>query len=78
VPLVPEGSVDEAITNGCAGAGATTIEVDADAVCAGLPESVTVTEKLTVPAVVGVPEITPDDAESERPFGNLPDVTDHV
>ena len=63
---------------GAAPAAAIAIEVDADAVCAGLPESVTVTEKLAVPAAAGVPEITPDDAESERPLGNWPDVTDHV
>jgi hypothetical protein len=75
---VPDGSVDEVITSGGGAAAATAIEVDADAVCAGLPESVTVTEKLAVPAAVGVPEIPPDDADSESPLGNWPDVTDHL
>lgn len=39
--------------------------------------SVTVTVKLEVPAVVGVPEITPA-ALRLNPAGKVPDVTDHV
>jgi hypothetical protein len=49
----------------------------ADAVCAGELLSVTVTVKLDVPAVVGVPEITPP-LDIVNPAGRLPDVTDHV
>jgi hypothetical protein len=72
---VPEGSAEVVIVSAF---GATTIEVDADAVCTGLPESVTVIAKLNVPLVVGVPEITPVDAEIVRPLGSWPDVTDQA
>jgi hypothetical protein len=43
VPTVPESSDEVVIARG---AGATVIEADTDAVCAGLPESVEVTAKL--------------------------------
>jgi hypothetical protein len=56
----------------------TTIDVDADAVWAGLAESFTVTAKLNVPLAAGVPEIRPVDADMERPLGNWPEVIDHV
>jgi hypothetical protein len=46
----------------------------ADAVVAGEPESVTLTVKLEVPAVVGIPEIVPVDAVRVRPAGNAPEV----
>jgi hypothetical protein len=58
--------------------GATTMEVGADAVCTGLPESFTLTVKLNVPLDVGIPEITPVDSAIDRPLGNWPDETDHV
>ena len=40
------------------------------AVWAGLPESVTSTEKSYVPAAVGVPEITPVEGASVSPAGS--------
>jgi hypothetical protein len=46
----------------------------AEAEVAGEPESVTLTVKLEVPAVVGVPEITPVAAVSVRPAGSEPEV----
>jgi len=46
----------------------------AEAEVAGEPESVTLTVKLEVPAVVGVPEITPVAAASVRPAGSEPEV----
>jgi hypothetical protein len=42
------------------------------AVCRGLLESVALTLKLYVPAVVGVPEITPVLAVSLKPAGSAP------
>jgi hypothetical protein len=47
------------------------------AVSAGVLESVAVTEKLEVPAVVGVPVIAPF-AASVRPVGSAPVVTAQV
>jgi hypothetical protein len=41
-------------------------------------ESVTVTVKLEVPAVVGVPEMTPVAGAKVRPVGRVPTVTDQV
>src|SRR5208283_3639296 len=73
--MVPESSVDAVIASPL---GATTIEVGAVAVCTGLPESVTVTEKFEVAIVVGVPEIAPVEAEIERPLGNWPDEIDQM
>jgi len=46
----------------------------AEAEVAGEPESVTLTVKLEVPAVVGVPEIAPVAAVSVRPAGSEPEV----
>jgi hypothetical protein len=40
----------------------------------GAVESVTLTAKLKVPAVVGVPEIVPLAAASVRPAGNAPEL----
>lgn len=40
--------------------------------------SVTFTVKLLVPVAVGVPEITPVLAASDRPDGNEPELIDHV
>jgi hypothetical protein len=39
--------------------------------CAGVPESVAVTEKLEVPVAVGVPLIAPA-ALNSNPVGNVP------
>jgi hypothetical protein len=44
----------------------------------GVSESVTVTVKFVVPAVVGVPEIAPVAELRIRPAGKLPVVTLHV
>ena len=58
VPAVPLGRV-ALIVNAEGPAAATTIESEADLVCAGLSASVTVAVKLAVPVAVGVPEISP-------------------
>ena len=42
------------------------------AVCGGVLESVTITVKFEVPATVGVPEIFPVVASSDRPSGRDP------
>ncbi len=47
------------------------------AVWTGLPESVTFTVKVKVPAAVGVPEITPA-LLKDRPAGKDPLASDHV
>jgi hypothetical protein len=44
------------------------------AVCGGVPESVAVTVKVQVPAVMGVPEIIPE-LLNESPAGRVPLVT---
>jgi hypothetical protein len=54
------------------------MDVATDFVCAGLPLSLTVTVKLKVPLVFGVPEITPLPAARLSPEGRLPEVTDQV
>ena len=46
------------------------------AVCCGLPESLTVTPMVAVPAAAGVPVIAPLDGFMERPEGKL--VADQV
>jgi hypothetical protein len=49
---------------------------DCAAVCGvGAVESVTLAVKLNVPAVVGVPEITPVDAARLNPAGSVPALT---
>ncbi len=48
------------------------------ALCLGLPESVTWTVKLKVPAVVGVPAMTPVLALRVSPEGSAPLTTDQV
>ena len=47
------------------------------AVCGALLESVTCTVKFAVPAVVGVPEISPL-VDRVRPAGKLPATSDHL
>jgi hypothetical protein len=82
VPSFPEGSVAVVTFSGDdALPGATVMEAPSDAVCTGLPESVTVTVnlKLFVPlpvelVSVGVPEMMPVDASIERPLGSWPEV----
>ena len=44
----------------------------------GVVESVTLTVKLVVPGVVGVPEITPVTALRVKPAGRLPTLTDQA
>ena len=58
-------------------AGATVIESDAVAVCAGLEESVTLAVKLYVPDALGVPEICPPVARL-NPVGNCPVAIDQL
>jgi hypothetical protein len=53
------------------------IDSCADAVCAGDPLSFTATVNVTVPFVVGVPEITPA-LDIVSPAGRLPEAIDHV
>jgi hypothetical protein len=48
----------------------TVIDSDFEADCCGVAASVTVSETLNVPAVVGVPAMSPVDALIERPAGN--------
>jgi hypothetical protein len=55
----------------------TTIDSVTVSVCAGDPESDTVTLNVDVPLTVGVPEIAPL-LESVNPAGKLPDAIDHV
>ena len=74
MPSFPEGSVVEAILS----EPVIVIDVAADAVCAGLVESFTVTVKLALVLAFGVPEITPVEAAIVRPLGNAPDDTDQM
>jgi hypothetical protein len=62
----------------CKAAGATVIERAWVAVCAVVAESRACTVKEEVPAVVGVPEITPVEAFKLNPAGNEPVVMLHV
>jgi hypothetical protein len=72
VPVTAAAS-DEVVTESC---GAIVMPRFFVAVCAvGVSESVTVTVKFDVPAVVGVPEIAPVELFSESPLGRLPVVT---
>ncbi len=48
------------------------------AVSGGLPESVTLNVRFAVPAVVGVPEIAPVDALSDKPAGKVPALSAQV
>ena len=59
-------------------AGATTIDSAADADAGVGSLSVTPTVNWYVPAVVGVPRITPADESSHKPVGSDPDRTVHV
>jgi hypothetical protein len=60
------------------GAAETVIDKLAEAVLAGLLESVTVAVKLEVPEAVGLPVIAPDEAFKLSPVGSDPDVSDQV
>jgi len=53
-------------------AGATTSEIVADVLCAGLAESATLAVRLNAPLSVGVPEMIPVLAERSSPAGSLP------
>jgi hypothetical protein len=67
-----------AVTLG-AGGGEMMIENAVLADAGGFSASVTSTAQLNVPFSVGVPEITPEDALSCRPFGKLlPGATNHA
>ena len=69
VPVVPPGNDVVVIVGGC-GAAATAILNAFVAVL--FAASVTFTVNDTVPAVVGVPEITPVEAVRLNPAGNVP------
>ena len=75
VLAVPEGSVTLMVN--AEDPAPTTIERAADFVCAGLLASVTVTVKLEVPLVVGVPAIAPA-GDRVSPAGRLPAVIAQV
>jgi hypothetical protein len=69
VPAVPPGSVVVVTVGGCAGAATTTLKAFVPVLFA---ESLTRTVIDTVPAVVGVPLITPVDETRLTPAGNVP------
>jgi hypothetical protein len=71
--MLPEASAEEVIVSGPA---PVAIVIGADCVWAGEPLSFTVSVKLNVPLVVGVPEMTPA-GEMERPPGSCPEASDH-
>ena len=86
VPVVPGAKAEEVMVRGF---DEIWIEVEAEAVCVGLPESVTLTAKLNelLDSVVdpdtrllaaGVPEMMPIDGERESPAGNCPDEMDQT
>jgi hypothetical protein len=72
-PIWPFGTLVVVITR----SGGITIDRAFVAVSAGACESVTLTVKLEVPAVVGVPEITPPELK-ESPAGRLPELSDQL
>jgi hypothetical protein len=71
--MVPECGAKKVIASGPA---AVAIVNPADCFWAGELLSLTVTVKVDVPFVVGVPEMTPA-AEMERPTGSCPEASDH-
>ena len=74
-PTVPEGSGRAVVI--ASGSGLITRVAARVAVCAGDPESVTVTVNEADPAAVGVPERTPA-VLSAKPAGSVPEVTSQV
>jgi hypothetical protein len=76
VPAVPPGREEVVICTAVTEAVTVMLRL-AVAVCAGELESVTLTVNEEVPAVVGVPLITPE-VLSVRPAGNEPELTDQV
>ena len=72
-PIWPAGRL-EVVTDRSTGI---TIDRAFVAVSAGVWESVTLTVKFEVPAVVGVPEITPPELK-ERPAGRVPESSDQL
>jgi hypothetical protein len=73
--VVAEDNVDAVIVSAV---GATTIAVVAEAVCVGLPLSVTAAVKVDVPLWVGTPEMIPVDGARDNPAGNLPVAIDQM
>jgi hypothetical protein len=71
---VPDGSVEVVIVGGV---GAASMMICSGFVSERLFASVTFAVKLDVPAVVGVPVITPA-LDSVNPAGKVPTLTDHV
>jgi hypothetical protein len=72
VPAVPPGNDVVVTFGGCAAAATATLKAFVPVLFAA---SVTCTVNDTVPAVVGVPEITPVDAARPNPAGSVPVVT---
>ena len=68
---------EDVVIDRVADAAVTVMESDLVTEAAGEEESVTCTVNVEVPAVVGVPEITPDELRLS-PAGRDPDVRDHV
>ena len=54
------------------------IEAGVEVAPAGFDESATAIVKLYVPLAVGVPDITPLDADRLRPTGSCPDMIDQA
>src|ERR1700744_2553587 len=73
--MVPDGRLDVTMPSEV---GAMKRVSGTDFVCAGLEESATAAVKLVVPTAVGVPEISPVDAEKLSPLGRPPAVIDHA
>ena len=72
---MPEARFEVVIASG---RGATTRVSETDFLCEGLDESTSVAVKFVLPIAVGVPEISPVEAERLSPFGRPPDVIDHA
>jgi hypothetical protein len=74
-PMAPEGRL-EVVT--VSGSGAMTSVSGTDFVWDGFDESDIVAVRLVVPLPVGMPEITPVEAERPSPLGSPPEVMDQV
>lgn len=73
--MVPEARFEVVIASG---RGATASVSETDFVCEGLDESASVAVKFVLPIAMGVPEISPVDADRLSPFGRPPEVIDHA
>jgi hypothetical protein len=71
---VTEGNADAAIVSG---ADVIVRDMVVNALCTGVPLSVTAAVNLVVPEALGIPVISPVGARL-RPAGSVPDVSDHL